>query len=163
MVANGTLAGNLYALRGRFVSRLQERGVRQPTGLIGEDFLVSWLVTTGVGGQEPSTDGPQTVFHPEAEFSFRSLSVWRPADYRLYGRRLWRYTWRALQHEMLINLLRQRGLSAMPKDVATLYREGPLPSRLRWIGLTTPLRLLAVLRIRALRARRAAAHRDTPG
>jgi hypothetical protein len=79
------------------------------------------------------------------------LSPARPGDYRAYLRRKWRYTWRALQHQMLTTLLRDRGLVAMPRDVDELYRVAPLPSRLVWIGWETPLRLWAVVSIRARR------------
>ena len=65
-----------------------------------------------------------------------------------------------LQHEMLVLLLSERGVQAMPVDVQELYREAPLPSRLRWAGRDTPLRLAAVLRIRFLRKR--AANRQQP-
>lgn len=153
MVANGMLAGNLYALRGSFVRHLRERQVRMPVGLIGEDFLVSWLVASEPGPRDGQDEGAQCVFHPDARFSFRSLSPWRLRDYRTYLRRKWRYTCRALQHQMLVLHLIRNGLGAMPGDVEELYREAPLPSRLRWAGLDTPMRLLAVLRIRSVRRR----------
>ncbi|MGH8597254.1 MAG: glycosyltransferase family 2 protein, partial [Gammaproteobacteria bacterium] len=153
MVQFGRLAGNLYALRGSFVRRLRERQIRMPVGLIGEDFLVSWLVATGIESRAMLAEGPQCVFNPAAQFSFRSLSLARLSDYRLYLRRKWRYVWRALQHEMLINTLNALGLDAMPRSVNELYRDGPLPSRLKWVGPETPMRLLAVLWIRCLRRR----------
>jgi hypothetical protein len=151
MTTNGTLAGNLYALRSSFVQRLRERRVRMPVGLIGEDFLVSWLVGMDAGAQGGPKESTQCVFHTDAQFSFRSLSPWRWRDYRTYLRRKWRYTCRALQHQMLVLLLNETGLEGMPHDVEELYRKAPLPSRLRWVGRDTPLRLLAVLRIRSFR------------
>jgi hypothetical protein len=54
---------------------------------------------------------------------------------------------------MLVNVLRARGIAAMPSDVRELYATGPFPSRLRWVGLDTPLRLLAVVWIRSFRNR----------
>ena len=77
----------------------------------------------------------------------------RPADYPLYLRRKWRYARGGLQLEMLVNVLRVQGLPAMPAHVHDLYVNAPLPSRLRWVGLDTPLRLLAVLWIRSFRKR----------
>lgn len=149
MVANGNLAGNLYALRGSFVDALRQRQIRLPIGLFGEDRFVSWLVATELGRRGGPDEGPQCVFHAGAAFSFRSLSPMRPRDYRIYLRRKWRYTRRDLQHEMLMPVLIKHGLQAMPHHVEDLYRSGPLPSRLRWVGLDTPLRLLAVLWIRS--------------
>lgn len=151
MVAKRILAGNLYALRDGFVDRLREQRVRMPVGLIGDDFLVSWLVGSDIG-QSLGRDGQiRCVFRPDAQFSFRSLSPWRPRDYRAYLRRRWGYVLRDLQHQMLIVHLMRNGIAAMPRDIDQLYRVAPLPSRLAWVGLETPLRTLAVLRIRAAR------------
>lgn len=152
MVENGLLAGNLYALSGRFLEAVRSQGIRLPVGIVGEDFVVSWLVdlvqVPGVAGRTR-----RMMFCPSAEFSFRSLSPLRPADWRTYARRKWRYTRRALELEMLLHVLRRGGLDAMPPDVTHLYRHGPLPSRLKWDGLDTPLRLAAVLGIRRFRRR----------
>jgi hypothetical protein len=155
MVRNGTLAGNLYALRGSFVRTVREKKVRVPVGLVFEDSLVSWLVATQFGQTRTVGRDPQCIFCANAEFSFRSLSLLRPADYPFYMRRKWRYTSGGLQLEMLVNVLRAQGLAAMPAHVHDLYVTGPLPSRARWVGLDTPLRLLAVLWIRAFRRRHA--------
>jgi hypothetical protein len=154
MVENGTIAGNLYALRPTFVLELRERRLRMPVGLIGDDLFLSWLLTSELWNGTRPVEGPACVFHAGAEFSFRSLSPLRVGDYRTYARRVWRYTRRALQLEMLIGFLRERGLAAMPADVRTLYLDAPLPSRLRWVGWDTPLRTFAVLWIRSLRRQR---------
>jgi glycosyltransferase involved in cell wall biosynthesis len=153
MVEHGTLAGNLYALRGSFVECLRQRHVRMPVGLIGEDLFVSWLVAEQLGRTTSLAEGPLCIFSSGAEFSFRSLSPLRLGDYRIYLRRKWRYTHRALQLEMLMHVLRGSGLAAMPGHVNELYLNAPLPSRLRWVGMDTPLRLLAVLGIRSFRRR----------
>lgn len=158
MVANGNLAGNLYALRGNFVERVRQRRIRMPIGLFGEDRFVSWLAATDLGAPDESEPGPRCVFHGGAQFSFRSLSPWRIRDYRIYLRRKWRYTRRALQHEMLMRVIAERGLSAMPHHIQELYRTGPYPSRLRWVGRDTPLRMLAILWMRWSRTRDSRRH-----
>lgn len=153
MVANGMLAGNCYALRGSFVQFIQQLQVRIPFGLIGEDFFVSWLVANNVWRNDRlENPGIRCIFHNKAEFSFRSLSLLRWSDYRLYWRRKWRYTLRGLQHQMLMLVMRQ-GLQALPKDVTQLYQTAPLPSRLVWCGLDTPMRTWAVYRIRQIAAK----------
>jgi glycosyltransferase involved in cell wall biosynthesis len=153
MTRHGTLAGNLYALRGRFVDEIRTRGVRMPIGLIGEDWLVSWLVENRLGrGPAPAAE-PQSVFHVGAEFSFDSLSPWQLRDLRTYVRRKWRYALRAVQMEMLVPLLRRDGVAAMPPTIEAVYRTGPIPSRLRWIGRDSLWRTAAVQYAR--RARRA--------
>lgn len=153
MVRNGTLAGNLYALRASFVDAVREQQVYLPVGLVFEDSLVSWLVATRFGRTKTVDRETQCIFCANAEFSFRSMSLLQPADYPLYLRRKWRYARGGLQLEMLVNVLRSQGLAAMPAHVHDLYVSGPLPSRLRWVGLDTPLRLLAVLWIRSFRNR----------
>ncbi|KXI28315.1 glycosyltransferase [Paraglaciecola hydrolytica] len=148
MTANGMLAGNCYALRSSFVLYLQQQQVRIPIGLIGEDFFVSWLVASNVWRNDYlDNQGMRCIFHSRAEFSFRSLSLLRPSDYRLYLRRKWRYTLRGIQHQMLMLLMRHR-LGVLPTDVEQLYKTAPLPSRLVWCGFDTPLRTLAVHLIR---------------
>jgi glycosyltransferase involved in cell wall biosynthesis len=153
MVRNGILAGNLYALRASFVDAVREQQVHLPMGLVFEDSLVSWLVATQFGRTKTVGREPQCIFCANAEFSFRSMSLLQPEDYPLYLRRKWRYARGGLQLEMLMNVLRARGLAALPGHVHDLYVSGPLPSRLRWVGLDTPLRLLAVLWIRSFRNR----------
>jgi glycosyltransferase involved in cell wall biosynthesis len=153
MVRNGILAGNLYALRASFVDSVRQQGIRVPVGLVFEDSLVSWLVATQFGQATGVGQDPQCIFCANAEFSFRSMSLMRPADYPVYARRKWRYARGGLQLEMLTNVLRANGMTAMPAHVHDLYVNGPLPSRLRWVGLDTPLRFLAVLWIRSFRRR----------
>ena len=151
MIKNGTLAGNLYALRSSFVDCVRQRQIRIPIGLVFEDSLLSQLVATEFGEATSRSEDPRCIFCLTAEFSFRSLSLIRPGDYRLYWSRKWRYARGGLQLEMLINVLRVGGMAAMPGHVNELYLKAPLPSRMRWMGLDTPLRLLSVLRVRSYR------------
>ena len=116
MVRNGTLAGNLYALRSTFVDELRKHRIRMPVGLIGEDLFLSWLVAN-LGAAPLQDEGPRCIFCANAEFSFRSLSPFRADDVRTYVRRKWRYTYRALQLEMLMHVVRTEGIAAMPAHV----------------------------------------------
>jgi glycosyltransferase involved in cell wall biosynthesis len=151
MVAGGTLAGNLYALRASFVSRLRGQGVRIPIGLIGEDWLVSYLARTDLRVPPVSDGHPRVVFTPRAGFWFRSLNPLNPRDCRIYARRLWRYALRGAQFEMLMPLLERESLAGMPRDVDELYRRGGLPSRMKWTGRMSILRTLAIQHIRIRR------------
>jgi hypothetical protein len=153
MVAGGTLAGGLYALRGSFVDRIRQRHIRLPIGLIGEDWLVSFLAGSNLGADQASEQVPFIVFCTEAGFSFNSLDPFVPRDYATYFRRLWRYAVREVQFEMLMNLLRHEPLQAMPGDLGELYRRCLPPSRLKWVRRRTILRLLAVQYVRGVRAR----------
>ena len=155
MVRNGTLAGNLYALACQFRrrrARQKDPGADGPRRLKIRWCRGSWRPQFG----RTSTVGSKvlTAFLRRTPSSRSGrCRLLRPADYPHYLRRKWRYTRGGLQLEMLVNVLRARGLAAMPAHVHELYANGPLPSRLRWVGLDTPLRLLAVLWIRSFRNR----------
>lgn len=154
MVRGATLAGGLYALRDDFVQRLIQRDIRVPVGLIGEDWLVSVLARFDLQPVNPvAALVPRVAFAPEAGFAFRSLSPWRWRDHRVYWRRLWRYALRGVQFEILLGMLLHHHPDHLPRDVSGLYRDGPMPSRLKWVGRTSVLRTLAVAKARRLAAR----------
>jgi hypothetical protein len=153
MVAGGTLAGGLYALRGRFVDRIREQDIRLPIGFIGEDWLVSFLAGTNLGVDRSSDQAPLIVFSTGAGFAFKSLDPFVPRDYATYFQRLWRYALREVQFEMLMNLLSREPLHAMPSDLDELYRRCLPLSRLKWARRRTASRFLAVQHVRAMRAR----------
>lgn len=157
MIANGMLAGGLYALRASFVDRIRRREIRIPQGLIGEDWLVSFLAKSDLKLLPPdASPAAPVVFALDAGFSFRSLSPLRIADGKTYLRRLWRYALRGVQFDMLYPLLVNQPPEALPADVDQLYRLVPAPSRLKWVGTQSALRLLAVYSVRRRRARRSA-------
>ena len=152
MIANGTLAGGLYALRGDFVERIRLRKIHMPRGLIGEDWLVSLLAKSDLQPLSAiAISGERVVFANQAGFAFRSLSLLRPGDYRIYLRRLWRYSLRGVQFEMVFGWLLHRPPESMPTDIEALYSLSTPPSRLKWIGFTSVLRFLAVQHVRNVR------------
>ena len=155
MLEQGTLAGGLYALRGDFVARLRQRGICLPQGLIGEDWLVSLWAARDLQPIAMAVDSTEyVVFAPGAGFSFRSLSPWRPEDYRTYMRRLWRYAQRGVQYEMVWKWLWLRPPESLPPDVPALYAQAPAPSRLQWVGsgVGSVLRFWAVQQVRRVQA-----------
>jgi glycosyltransferase involved in cell wall biosynthesis len=150
MLAGGSLAGNLYSLRDSFVRTVRERQLRMPIGLFGEDRFVSWMVDTDFGTIDRRS-AARRAFHLDAGFAFDSLSPWRIRDYRIFLRRQWRYARRGVQHDMLMPMILKGGLSAIPPHIEDVYRYGPIPSRLRWIGLGSPWRFAAVHVARSFR------------
>jgi hypothetical protein len=157
MLAHGTLAGGLYALPGAFVERIRQRAIRLPQGLIGEDWLVSVLANSDLQplAMDPVA-GQRVVFARQAGFAFRSLSPWRPTDYRVYLRRLWRYALRGVQFEIVLGWLWHYPPESLPPEIEQLYLRARPPSRLKWVGWTSPLRLRAVQKVRGVRAQAAA-------
>lgn len=150
MLAERGLAGNLYALRGDFVSRLRARRARLPVGFIWEDGLVGALVKWNL---EPKGrwDDDHVVPCPNAMFRFRSLSWSRPTDWRTYWRRRVRYAIGRYQNRMLGPLLKREGLEGMPADILQLYARAAGELRASRAGLDTIFQAIAVRRIRRQR------------
>lgn len=147
MMEGGELAGNLYALRGDFVSRVRQSGVRLPVGFIGEDSLVGALANWDLD-PNGSWDENRVVPAPGAGFRFRSLSWLRPDHWRLYWRRRIRYSLRRYQIRMLRPVLKREGIEGMPSHVSDLYRKPADSPPLRWSGANTVFDWLALRWIR---------------
>ena len=139
MVRNGTLAGNLYALRGDFIERVRAAGLRLPVGFIGEDFLVSLLVREDIGEAEAEAEAaqPRLSFNRHAGFAFRSLSPRRPRDWLTYWRRKQRYRLRGYQFSLLAAWIHQRGWGDLPATVEQLYAWPERLPALSWYGRET--------------------------
>lgn len=147
MMEGGELAGNLYALRGDFVSRVRRGKVRLPVGFIGEDSLVGALANWDL---DPNGrwDARRIVPAPDAGFRFRSLSWLRPDHWRLYWRRRIRYSLRRYQIRMLRPVLKREGIEGMPSHVSDLYRQPADSPPLRWSGANIVFDWLALRWIR---------------
>lgn len=159
MMAGGELAGNLYALRGDFVERMRQGGVRLPVGFIGEDSLVGALANWDLD-PNGKWDARRVVAAPGAGFRFRSLSWLRPGHWRLYWRRRIRYSLRRYQIGMLRPVLKREGIEGMPPGVRDLYRQPADSPPLRWSGANAVFDWLALRWIRreALRAEKNREH-----
>lgn len=116
----GEMYGNLYALRGCFVSELRRRQVRLPIGLFGEDGIIAMLVKCDLDPRQP-LDRSRITWAAEAIYEFDPLSPWQLRDWRIYRNRKRRYAVRLRQSEMLWSLLQDQGLGAMPQHVVDLY------------------------------------------
>ena len=130
------LVANLYALRGDFVRRLHEKGVRLPLGLEGDDGLLGMLVKWDLRPDQTEADDQRIEPCASAGFTFESVD-WREArEWRGYWRRLVRYGRRRFEFQLLGPRLKQRGLSALPADIREIYPDADT-LRLRWDGLQT--------------------------
>jgi hypothetical protein len=105
--------GSLYALPGKALKALRAGSLRLLTGSIGDDSLLGWLLQRDFDPQ-PAADRSLILPQAEAGFEFRSLSPWRPGDWRFYYRRLRRNSLRQMRLNLLRPLLRERGLAALP-------------------------------------------------
>lgn len=147
LIRNREMAGNLYALRASCLAAFRALGVRLPVGIFGEDGLVTTLVKYDLDPRG-RRDDQRIIAADGAGFGYPPLSPWRLHDWRTYHRRRMRYAVRRLQAVMLYELLRERGLEAMPAHVVDLYRQRGHRVRLEWNGLATVFNWIAMRRIR---------------
>jgi len=132
---NRELVANLYALRGSFVERCHDAGVRIPLALEGDDGLIGALVCWDLNPmQEPD---PKRI-HPcdKAGFIFESMKPTKPSDWRAYWRRMVRYGKRRYEFSLLGPRLNAGGLAAMPRDIREIY-SGAHHLKNRWDGIYT--------------------------
>lgn len=112
--------GNLYALRGGFLEKARELGVRLPLGYIGEDGLVTSLVKWDLDPTGPFL-AERVEPCPAARFRYPSLSPLVLRDWKVYWRRRVRYSLRHFQHQLLAPDLMGEGIRVMPRAVTDLY------------------------------------------
>ena len=146
MLEQRGVAGNLYALRGSFVERVRELGIRMPIGVIGEDSLVGAMLKWDLRG-DTRWDNDRVTIVPEAGFEFEPMSYVRPSQWKKYIRRRVRYSIRGFQNRMLGRAIQPDGFAALPARVEDLYRRHTDALRLKWRGLDTLFDWLAIKQI----------------
>ncbi len=134
MLVEHALVANLYALRGSFVERLLERGVRVPLKMEGDDGMIGAFVKWDL---EPTrgTDDKRVVVCPDAGFRFEPFTPRRLSDWKAYWKRAVRYGRRNYEFRLLGPLIESEGMSAVPTDVTEIY-DGAATLALRWQGRT---------------------------
>lgn len=115
------LVGNLYALRGDFVRRIQAMGVRLPIGLEGDDGLIGALAKFDLHPEAKAWDDMRVSACPNAGFIFDSLDWRRPVDWKKYFRKLVRYTRRKYEFDLLRPIMKTHGCTRLPTHIAELY------------------------------------------
>jgi glycosyltransferase involved in cell wall biosynthesis len=123
------LFGDLYAIRGTFLERFRASGIRLPDDLVGDDGLVGALAKTDLG---PLSDWDQTrlMTCPGAGFYCETTSIWSFRSLINQYQRMINYSVRHFQNKMITPILREKGPSALPHDMASLYPE--------WLGRLKP-------------------------
>jgi len=130
------LVANLYSLRGNFVERLRELGVRIPLNLEGDDGLIGALIKWDLDPKNNQFDDSRIVPCADAGFKFESMSPMKLADWRGYWKRAVRYGRRRFEFQLLGRNLKARGLAGLPRDITEIYSEsGDL--HVAWNGLYT--------------------------
>ena len=153
------LVANLYSLRGTFVERLRTLSVRIPLKLEGDDGLIGALIKWDLSPEREGFDDKRIVPCADAAFEFESMSLMRPADWRMYWKRAVRYGRRRYEFELLGKLLKTKGIAALPVDITELYPQAAL-LRLRWEGPYTLTNLVALRQMRNVRSSRREEHQS---
>lgn len=154
MLREHALVANLYALRGTFVLRLQQHGVRVPLKLEGDDGMIGAFVKWDLKPTTNGTDDKRIVVCPDAGFRFEPFTPLRPSDWKVYWKRAVRYGRRNYEFRLLGPLIERQGLAAIPVDVTEIYPKAASLS-LRWQGPYTLTNWVALQQMRAIgRARR---------
>jgi glycosyltransferase involved in cell wall biosynthesis len=130
------LVANLYALRGDFVKALQEKQVRIPLGLEGDDGLIGALVKWDLDPQNKEFEPERIIPCPDTGFLFNSVSMLSLKEWRGYWRRAVRYGRRRAEFQLLGKRLRSVGLRGLPRHISELYADSA-GLKVTWSGLYT--------------------------
>ncbi|KPF88636.1 hypothetical protein IP81_17755 [Novosphingobium sp. AAP83] len=120
MLDSHGIFGDLYALRGEFVDRMRDSGLRLPVDLIGDDGLVGALAKTNLG---PLADWAEQGICPTEAAGFLceplALADWR--SWRMQYKRMINYAVRHFQDLIITDILRRNGPAGLPEQLAMLY------------------------------------------
>lgn len=114
------LFGDLYALKGSFVARMREAGLRLPDDLVGDDGLIGALAKTDLGTEEEWRDA-RVIACPQAGFLCEPTRLSSPRSLANQYRRMVNYSTRHFQNRMISAIMRGPGPAALPPRLALLY------------------------------------------
>lgn len=112
--------GDLYALRGSFLLRMKEAGIRLPEDLIGDDSLIGALAKTDLG-HEIGWVNDRIISCPEAGFYCESATLWNLRSLRMQYGRMINYSVRHFQNAIISGVLRGPGPAGLPERLVSLY------------------------------------------
>jgi glycosyltransferase involved in cell wall biosynthesis len=149
MVREHALVANLYALRASFVVRLQEKGVRVPLKLEGDDGMIGAFVKWDLEPVSNGVDDKRIVVCRDAGFEFVPFTPMSLRDWGVYWKRAVRYGRRNYEFRLLGPLIESQGLAAVPKDVTDIYSLAD-GLTLRWQGPYTISNWVALRQMRRI-------------
>ena len=114
--------GDLYALRGGFLARLKQAGIRLPEDLIGDDGLLGALAKTGLASED-DWQAARVVVCADAGFWCEPFNVADPRTWKMQYKRLINYSVRHFQNIIISSIMRGPGPQALPPRLAVLYGE----------------------------------------
>lgn len=119
MVRDHGLFGDLYALRGAFVSRMRAKGIRLPDDLVGDDGLLAAMAKTDLANEDNWRD-ERVVPCANAGFLCEPTRLTR-ASLVIQYRRMINYAVRHFQNRIVSDIMRRDGPVALPRQLASLY------------------------------------------
>lgn len=122
---NHYISGNLYALSDKALRTLRQRQIRLPFGAKGEDGIITYLLLTDFAGGANDRHQARIAVAEKATFEFDGLGL-SIRDFRIYHRRLRRYSERHFQKSVLYRRLKTMGVAAMPENIYDIYTEESL-------------------------------------
>jgi len=121
MIEQHGLFGDLYALRGSFVERMRQSGLRLPEDLVGDDSLIGALAKTDLC-HEDFWDDSRVQPCSDAGFLCEPTRI-TPASIASQYQRLVNYAVRGFQNRIVSAIMRGPGPAGLPQRMAQHYRE----------------------------------------
>ncbi len=122
MLAAPALHGSLHALRGSFVERIRAGGLLLPVGLYRGDGLIGSMAMHDLDAATNPWNPRNIVVVPEASWTVRALSPWRPADLRRWWNRRIQQARGRLEDAALREGIYQGGFGRLPRDADEMLR-----------------------------------------
>jgi hypothetical protein len=146
MIEGRSFFANLYALKGRMVRAFQEKQVRLPVGLEGDDGMLGALVKWDLDPANREWNDERIVPCPKAGFLFDPVSPLDVHAWRPYIRRIMRYARRRYEFELLRPRLKRDGVKGLPEHISEVYPDSK-NLKLRWEGIYTVTNWIALKRL----------------
>lgn len=148
--ASPGLHGSLFALRGTFVARLVQAGLRLPVRMYRGDGLIGSMVMHDLDTNDGWL-GERVVIDPHATWRTPTLQPWNGRDLRRHFNRMVQQARGRLQWGAVKDAIYPAGYAALPEDAdaATLRWIAAAPGRLPTLW-RDPLGTLALARMRRL-------------
>jgi hypothetical protein len=152
------ISGNCFAIRGSVLEEICSVGFRVPVGSYYHDSTIATMLRFNLDPSKHPLDRNRIFVHPEATWTFRPLSWYRPADIRSLWRRTLRQALGILEVKALRFLVVERkiSLAQLPDTVLGLIDEwrSSCPREVRALCIRKPSCRLALSRLRSLSAYR---------
>ncbi len=113
--------GDLYALRGHFLSRMKAANIRLPDDVIGDDGLICAMAKTDLA-DESRWRNQRVAICEGAGFLCAPVRLLSPASWHMQYRRMINYSVRHFQNAMISRIMCDAGPKGLPRQLSDIYR-----------------------------------------